>query len=115
VAVTQGSPEQAQALCDRFRAPFPCLADPQRAGYRAFGLKRGSWWEVIGPAAVLRGMEAGRKGHHIEKAIGDVMQLPGTFIIDRDGIVRYARYARHSGDHPQTSELVAALQAMKDG
>jgi len=116
VAVTQGSPEQAQALCDRFRAPFPCLADPQRAGYQAYGLKRGNWWDVLlNPAVLARGREASRKGHHIERPVGDVMQLPGTFIIDRDGIVRYARYARHSGDHPQTSELVAALQAMKDG
>ena len=112
MAVTQGNPEQAQALCDRFRAPFPCLADPQRAGYKAFGLRRGSWWKVIGPAAIARGMQAARKGHHIERAIGDVMQLPGTFIIDRDGTVRYAKYARHSGDHPQTSELVQALRSM---
>jgi peroxiredoxin len=95
--------------------PFPCLADPQRAGYKAFGLRRGSWWEVIGPAAIGRGMQAARKGHHIEKAIGDVMQLPGTFIIDRDGTVRYARYGRHSGDHPQTSALVSALLSLRPG
>lgn len=70
---------------------------------------------MIGPAAIARGMGAARKGHHVEKAIGDVMQLPGTFIIDRDGTVRYARYGRHSGDHPQTSELVSALLSMRRG
>jgi len=116
VAVTQGNPEQAQALCDRFSVAFPCLADPQRAGYRAFGLKRGNWWDVLlNPAVLARGREAARKGHHIERPAGDVMQLPGTFIIDGGGIVRYARYARHSGDHPQTGELVSALQAMRGG
>jgi peroxiredoxin len=112
VAVTQGNPEQAQTLCDRFQAPFPCLADPQRSGYKAFELKRGTVWQVLGPASVLRGMEAARKGHHIERAIGDVMQLPGTFIIDRDGIVRYARYARHAADHPSVAELVEALRSI---
>jgi peroxiredoxin len=112
VAVTQGSSAQAEALCDRFGAPFPCLADPRRAGYEAFGLKRGSWWEVVGPAALIRGREATRRGHHIEKTIGDVMQMPGTFIIDRKGIVRYARYARHSGDHPSTDELLDALRSL---
>jgi peroxiredoxin len=112
VAVTQGSPQQAQSLCDRFQAPFPCLADPERASYKAFELKRGSLWEVIGPAAIVRGMEAARKGHHIEQAIGDVMQLPGTFIIDGDGIVRYARYARNAADHPRVAELVDALRSM---
>lgn len=115
MAVTQGDAKQAQALCERFDAPFPCLADPRRQGYRAFGLKRGSWWEVIGPAAVRRGMQAARKGHHIEKVVGDVRQLPGTFIIDGTGTVRYARYARHSGDHPATAELIAALRGIATG
>ena len=41
--------------------------------------------------------------------------MPGTFIIDRDGTVRYARYARHSGDHPPTSELIDALRGLRDG
>jgi len=112
--VTQGDPQQTQALCDRFQVPFPCLADPQRHGFKAFGLKRGSWWDVaLNPAVLVRGAEAARKGHHIERAIGDVMQLPGTFIIDRAGVVRYARYARHSGDHPKTNELLAALRSMQ--
>ena len=67
---------------------------------------------MIGPAAFARGLEAARKGHHIERAIGDVMQMPGTFIIDRQGVVRYARYARHSGDHPSPSELIEALRSL---
>ena len=112
MAVTQGDAEQAQALCERFQAPFPCLADPQRAGYRAFGLKRGSLWEVVGPAAVVRGLRAARKGHHIEKVVGDAFQMPGTFIIDGAGTVRYAHYARHSGDHPAAAELIAALKSL---
>ena len=92
MAVTQGDPKQAQALCDRMRAPFPCLADAQRATYKAFGLKRGSVWEVMGPAAIAHGFEAAAKGHFVERVVGDAFQMPGTFIIDRAGIVRYARY-----------------------
>jgi len=115
VAVTQGDPKQAQALCDRMRAPFPCLADAERAAYRAFGLKRGSVWEVMGPAAIARGFEAATKGHFVERVVGDAFQLPGTFIIDREGIVRYARYGRHSGDHPSTGDLVAALRSLNEG
>lgn len=94
------------------QAPFPCLADPEREGYRTYGLKRGNAWEVIGPAAIVRGLQARRKGHHIEKIEGDAFQMPGTFIIDRDGTVRYAKYARHSGDHPDTRELVAVLRGL---
>jgi hypothetical protein len=64
----------------------------------------------MGPATVPRGLQAAAKGHFIERPIGDVMQLPGTFIIDRGGIVRYARYARHSADHPPTAELIDVLR-----
>jgi peroxiredoxin len=112
VAVTQGDAQQAQALCARFDVPFPCLADPQRAGYKAFELKRGNAWEVMGPPVLAPGLRAASKGHFVERPVGDVMQLPGTFIIDREGIVRYARYARHAADHPSVGEIVAALRGL---
>jgi peroxiredoxin len=112
VAVVHGEPKQAQALCDRFRVPFPCLADPKKDGYRAFDIKRGSALQVMGPATWAAGVRAFRKGHRVEAFGEDVYQLSATFIIDRDGIVRYARYAKHSGDHPPASELVDALREM---
>lgn len=115
VAVTQGEPQQAQALCDRFQVPFPCLADPRRSSYKAFGLKRGSVVQVLGPAVLLRGVQAALKGHHIEKTVGDAFQMPGTFIIDGDGVVRYARYAVHAADHPAIGELVEALHSLGSG
>ncbi len=69
----------------------------------------------MGPAAIGRGIEAARKGHFVERVVGDAFQLPGTFIIDREGVIRYARYARHSADHPRTSELIEALRALGEG
>lgn len=115
VAVTQGEPQQAQALCDRFQVPFPCLADPRRSSYKAFGLKRGSMVQVLGPTVMFRGLQAARKGHFVEKVVGDAFQLPGTFIIDGDGVVRYARYAAHAADHPAIGELVEALHSLGGG
>ena len=112
VAVTQGDAQQAQALCDRFDAPFPCLADPQRKSYATFGMKRGSFLQVLGPTVLARGLQAASKGHFVEKVVGDAFQLPGTFIIDQEGVVRYARYARHAADHPSTAELIEALRAL---
>lgn len=113
VAVAHGAPKQAQALCDRFKVPFPCLADPRKDGYRAFEVPRGTAMQVIGPATWAAGMRAFRKGHRVEAFGEDVYQLSATFIIDRSGIIRYARYARHSGDHPPVAELVKALREMR--
>ncbi len=93
--------------------PFPCLADPDKDGYRAFGLKRGSAMEVMGPATWGAGLRAFRKGHRVESPGDDVFQMPGTFIIDSASVVRFARYARHSGDHPKAAELLAALATMR--
>ncbi len=111
--MAQGNPEQTQALCDRMKAPFPCLAAPKRQGYKEYGLKRGSVLEVMGPATWIRGLTAARKGHRVEKVVGDAFQMPGTFIIDSTGTIRYARYAKHSGDHPPVHEIVAALKAIE--
>lgn len=110
----QGNPAQAAALCGQYRVEFPCLADPDLDTYRTFGLKRGSMADVVGPATWLKAAAAMRQGHFGGRVIGDVMQLPGTFIVDRAGIIRFARYAEHSGDHPSMEELIAALRAIAE-
>lgn len=69
--------------------------------------------QVMGPATWVAGIRAFRKGHRIETYGEDVYQLSATFIIDRDGTVRYARYAKHSGGHPPASDLVDALGKMR--
>jgi peroxiredoxin len=33
--------------------------------------------------------------------------LPGTFIVDQQGIIQYAYYSEHAGDHPEVGELLA--------
>jgi len=112
VAVAHGVPSQAQALCDRFGVPFPCLADPAKDGYQAFDIKRGTAMQVMGPRTWVAGLRAFRKGHRVETFGEDVYQLSATFIIDTRGTIRYARYATHSGDHPDAAELVDGLRAM---
>lgn len=34
------------------------------------------------------------------------MRLTATFIVDRDGIIRYAHYGKHAGDHPDIADLL---------
>lgn len=69
--------------------------------------------EVVASVDVLKaGFKALTRGNMQGKAIGDVMMLPGTFLIDTDGIVQYAFYSKHSGDHPDWSELTTQMQAL---
>jgi peroxiredoxin len=86
VLVGPGDVGQAAWLAKLIRAPFPVAADPVRAVYEAFGLVRG--------------------------ALG--LQQTGTFLIDRDGILRLARRATNpiaALDLGELREAVAALGA----
>lgn len=100
-----GSPEEADSFCRAERLPFRCLSDPDRSAYRAFGLRRGTALEVIGPEPLLRGLRAAARGYFPRMPVGDVYQLGGVFLIDREGSVRYAHYPRTSADHPPAGEL----------
>ena len=109
VVVTQGTPEQATKFCLERDSPFPCFADPERQAYGAFSLTKGSFNQVLGPAVVLRGIGAALQGFHTTMPVGNVMQLPGTFVIDRNGTVRLAHYSRDVADQPPNEKLLDAL------
>ncbi len=106
-----GTPAEASAFCKQAQLPFTCLSDPSRASYRAFGLRRGSLNDVIGPVAVLAGLRAATKGHFVGRPVNDVYQLGGIFLIGTDGSISYARYPRHSGDNPPAGEIRRLLAA----
>ena len=107
--VTMGKPDEAAAFCRSERLPFLCLADPARQAYRAYGLRRGSMTDVLGPASVMAGLRAAAKGHFPSVPVGDVYQLGGLFLIEQSGRVRYAYYPRDSGDHPPAGEIARVV------
>jgi peroxiredoxin len=111
-----GRPEQAAAFCERHGASYACLTSPDRSAHAAYGLRRGGWNEVVGPAIWLpwlrnevTGKRQGRFGQ------GDVAQLPGTFVVSTDGVIGYAHRGRRSSDLAPNEEVLAALQAIPGG
>ena len=112
--VAMAEPQQAAGFRSKYELPFRLLADPQRQAYRAYGLQRGSAWKVAGPAVWAAGLKAVVR-HGVGMPVGDPLQLAGTFVIDRDGIIRYAHHSANSADRPPNSELIAALEALQTG
>ncbi len=95
-----------------YELPFRLLADPQRQAYRAFGLQRGNVWKVAGPAIWAAGLKSFVR-HGAGMPVGDPLQLAGTFVIDREGIIRYVHHAANSADRPPNAELIAVLEALE--
>jgi hypothetical protein len=112
--VTMGKPDAAAQFCHAQRLPFTCLSDPGRHSYRAYGLRRGTIGEVMGPRPMLAGLRAAARGHFIGRSVDDVYQLGGVFVVGTDGLIRYARYPQHSGDNPPAGEISRIVARVAD-
>jgi hypothetical protein len=120
VAVAQGTADEAVAFCRAAGVEYPCLGDPGRQSYRAFGLPRVGWRALLLDPEAIRAMrEASRQGFRVSlrgslMSHSDWFQLPGVAIVDRAGVVRYLHRSRHAGDQPAPAELVRVLDALTD-
>ncbi len=110
--VTMGTPEQAAAFRQRRELTFPCLADPDREAYRAFGLGRGTLGQIAGPAVWGAGIKALARGG-IGVPVGDTMQMPGAFIIDREGVVRWVHYPANQAERPSHEAMLEVLRSLQ--
>lgn len=73
-------------------ADLPRISDPDQRLYRALDLKRGNVWQIMGPYVWFRAMQAGRIGKRIGKAVGDMWQMPGVFLLDKGRVTASYRH-----------------------
>lgn len=92
-----------------FRPGFPLLADPKGEAYAAYGLERGRVAQLFGLRVLRRALTATLRGHLAGPPGGDPFLMPGAFVVDPDGRIRLAHYARHIADHPSVDRLLGAL------
>lgn len=116
VLVGVGSPEQAEAFCARRPTPFECVVSPDRTAHRAFGLHRGTFSQVAGPRVWLpwvKNVVTG-KPQTAWRGKGDAAQLPGTFVVDPEGVIRYAYRGERSSDLAPNDDVLAALSSIAE-
>jgi peroxiredoxin len=109
VLVGMGTPSECTAFLKKFDIPFPMIADPQQALYRQFHLKRISPLGVLSPTVALKGLAAVARGSGIGKPIGDVLQLPGVFVIDSDARIVFSHQPAGPADHVDPDTILKAL------
>ncbi len=85
------------------------FSDPNCDVYRAFGLQRGSIWQLLGPKVLWLGFRALLiEGYGIGPMVGDGFRLPGAFVLHQGQVVAAYR-AAHSADNPDYAELVERM------
>lgn len=82
------------------------ISDPDRTLYRAFGLPRGRFGDVLGPKVWWRGFQAGVLGRHgVGPLMGDGFQMPGVFLLFHGEVIRSYRH-QSAADRPDYLSLV---------
>ena len=89
---------------------WPLLVDADRKLYAAYGMNRGSWWKIFGPASILAYLKLLFRGRRLQRSASDVFQLGGDVLIDPDGVVRFHRVGAGPADRPEIAALLDAVR-----
>lgn len=106
ILVGQGSPEESERFRMEFAPDLPVISDPDRELFRAYGLGRGSLAQMASPGVLFRGFSAMSRGNMPGIPKGDVLQLAGVFLVDTEGLIRYAYFAKDASDYPSVENLL---------
>lgn len=107
ILVGLGNPDRTEAFKKQFSLSFPIICDPEKKLYKIFDLGRGSLLRMASPAFLLKGLKTLSRGHRLGVPKDDVLQMPGVFLIDTSGNIRYAHYAKDPSDNPSIDTLLA--------
>lgn len=110
VLVTFAGPRVLRGYRGRLGLPYPVVTDESRAVYRAYGLGRGPWWRVWGPATWRAYARLVRRGGRVRRPTEDTLQLGGDFVVGPDGRLAYAYRSRGPDDRPPVDVVVEAVR-----
>ncbi len=98
------------AFARELKLPFLVLSDVTGEVYRAFGLGKGM---VIRSRTLLVAAQLVWRAKRLYRPIGDIMQVGGDFIVDGNGIIRYAHSSEDPTDRPEADELLRLIAELK--
>jgi peroxiredoxin len=113
VCVFQYRAEPTSNFCRQREVGLECLGDPDKEGYEAVGLERGGVKELASPKVAMGAIRAARKGQLPGKPEGDTALMPATFVVDGQGVVRYAHYNADQSDNPAMEPILDAVRAAR--
>jgi hypothetical protein len=90
--------------------PWTLLLDPTRSLYTAYGMGRGRWWRIWGPATLWAYARLVARGERPRRPTGDVDQLGGDVLVDPAGKVAVLRVEQGPADRPAVSALLEPIR-----
>lgn len=100
----------AQAYARETELNWPLLIDAERTLYQAYGMERGSFWQIFGLSAIWSYVKLFARGRRLRPSGSDVHQLGGDVLIDPNGIVRLHYVGAGPYDRPSLFELLKAIR-----
>lgn len=113
LAVTFEPPDRAASYLASHLLPFPLLSDPDRRLYSALSLGSGRWKDLWSPATLKSYVSGLLRGRLPAVLHGDVSQLGGDFVLDREGQVMFAHRGSTPADRPDIPRLLEAVDALR--
>ena len=111
VSVFMYRAQPTRNFCRQRGVELECLGDPERRLYRELGLGRGGLKELYSPRVGIRALSAARKGAVVGKPEGDVRQMPGTFVVGRDGRLVFAHYNPDQSENAKIEDVLEAVRS----
>jgi peroxiredoxin len=107
VLVHMGEPQFGRAFFQKYGlSGIPQISAPDCSLYRAFGLHRTSFLFTLNPKIWARAFQAGvLEGHGVGRFVGDILQMPGIFLIFHGQVLRSYRH-QSPADRPDYVQFV---------
>ncbi len=106
VVISVDSPEEAAKMNAAYDIPFPVLSDPDLEAHKAYNVV-----QQVDDATFKQYKEAGLD---LERASGrthHVVAVPSAFLIDANGVVRWAHADKDYKTRPSTKQLLDVAKA----
>jgi hypothetical protein len=112
VVVTFEAREWAEEYVRETDLQWPLLIDQRRALYGAYGMGRGRWSAIWGPATWWAYIKLLARGQRMRRPSGDIHQLGGDVLVDPAGRVTLHHVGKGPADRPA---IAALLERVRQG
>ncbi len=110
IFVSMGRIQEASDFKRKMEIPQVMISDPNKLLYEAFGLRRGSFGQILNPTLTRKSIRLMQSGHKFGVLKHDPWMMAGVFRIEQDGEVSYSHYASDISDNLSGSAIAQLLK-----